>query len=237
VGIGRWAIDTAQTAARVGEGVQFTHQLGRRAVDGASGAWRGARGSYRLGVAARHGSTRWADDWADDARVGTLVGADVYHGDGHRGRALAQLNADFERFRAEVEPMVAQDGAAAARVQWWRVDVQPVLADWASFYRSESTSWMTRFATEWSTYVAWLTQIRALRLGARLQGIALVSPEPATLPETMSEQGAAGRGGWFETIWTFLKTIVYAAVGVVGVFSIYTVWRDLRSPKALEAPP
>lgn len=223
--LGRWAFDVADTAARVGEGAQVAHALGRRALSGASGVYRGTRGLHGVGVQSRH--------QAYDERHGlspgrVLVGGDVYHTDAELGRVLGQLDSDFGRFRSEVEPRVSAPGAPAALVQWWRVDVGPTLDEWVKFYAAESSSWVTRASTSWSTYASWWQQLRALRSAARLQGIALVSPEPSTLPETLFERGEKGRGGAFETLWTFARTIVYAAVGVVGVFSIYSVWRDVR---------
>lgn len=225
MGAGRWILGAADAAARVGEGAQVVHGLGRRAASGAAMAARGTAGLHGIGVRSRHEAH---DARAGAAPAGVMVGADVYHTDADRGRVLAQLDADFERFRAEVQPRAARAGAPAALVQWWRVDVSPLLDEWGKFRAAESSSWMTRVSTDWATYLSWWQQLRGLRSGARLQGIALLSPEPTPPPETMFERGARGRAGPLETLWTFLRTIVYAAVGAVGVYSIYSVWRDVR---------
>lgn len=204
----------AASVSQVGEGVDTAIRLGQMANSGARGVARGSVGLYQIGA--------------------VLGGSSLFHSDADRARVLDQIDKDVAQFRAEIEPQVNALVAPTARRQWWIVDVVPVLTEWADFRQREIRSWMTRFVTDWSVYASWLARVRALRSGARMQGIALVSPEPADLPETVIERGSAGRGGILETLWTFIKTIVYAAVGIVGVYSLYTVYRDVRGQKAIQ---
>lgn len=235
----------AASVSQVGEGVDTAIRLGQMANSGARGVARGSVGLYQIGAMSRHravdrrGGGRAADDRG--TRTGAAVvggavlgGSSLFHSDADRARVLDQIDKDVAQFRAEIEPQVNALVAPTARRQWWIVDVVPVLTEWADFRQREIRSWMTRFVTDWSVYASWLARVRALRSGARMQGIALVSPEPADLPETVIERGSAGRGGILETLWTFIKTIVYAAVGIVGVYSLYTVYRDVRGQKAIQ---
>jgi hypothetical protein len=142
---------------------------------------------------------------------------------------LRDLDRAYEAFRAEVEPRATGARATEAMRQWWQIDVLPTLTDWTAFRRQAEDSWVTRFATEWSAFVGWRDQLRVMRSTARILGIALASPEPPPLPETATERVARGRGGLLETLWTTCKVILYAGVGVVGVLSLRSVWRDARS--------
>lgn len=223
MGLGRWVVNTADQVSRVSQGVSDAEELARRARSGTSSASRGLTGLYRVGISRRleRYTGRGSHDQPD-----TIVGGDLYHSDADRARAVATIDVAFSEFRADVEPRVTEISAPPARAQWWSADVAPMLSDWTAF-RDHQSSWVARAATEWSTYEAWLTVLRNLRAGARAQGLVLTSPEPQRLPQTVFEQGAAGRGGKLEAAWTIGRVLLYTAIGVAGVAGIYTVWRDL----------
>jgi hypothetical protein len=213
VGIFSWAVSTADAVSRVGDGVACAEDLGQRASRGVRGTARGLTGLHRIGVAER-------------ARV--VVGGDLlHHSDDDRERALAIVDLGLARLRAEVEPIVTAADAPPARAQWWSADVLPMLSDWALF-REHQASWMNRLATDWETYLAWRKLLGGLRTGARMQGIALTSPEPERLPETILERGLAGRGSKIEAAWTIGRTLLYTAAGVAGIWGLYAVARDVR---------
>jgi hypothetical protein len=224
VGIGRWVVDTADNVSRVSQGVSDAEGLARRASSGTRDAGRGLTGIYRIGVAAR---ARRGMRHNDDTVV---AGELLYHPDAERARAVAMIDLAIGQFRGDAEPRATRIDAPPATTQWWSAEVAPVLSDSAVF-RDHESSWIARAATEWSTYEAWLTVLRQLRSSARAQGLVLASPEPPRLPQTMLERGAAGRGGKLEAAWTIGRVLVYTAIGVAGIAGIYTVWRDLRSPK------
>lgn len=227
---GRWVVDNATRAVQVSDGVIFARSAGERAVGGARDLARGARGLHRAGMRSRRRLTH-----PDDPTYASGELSEIFHSDGDRAGAIAALDLAFARFRADVEPTATAIAASPARAQWWEVDVLPVLSDW-SVFREHESSWPLRIATDWSTYQAWLTVLRGLRSGARAQGIALASPEPDRLPETIFERAGAGRGTKIEAAWTIGRTLLYTVVGLAGVAGMYSVWRDLRARKEQGTP-
>lgn len=232
MGFGRWAIDAAMTSAQVADGVGFARDLGDRAVSSARDARQGLAGTHRVSMERR----RLLAGGRGRGEV-VLVGADggMFHSDRDRSAALALLDAGFTAFRSDAEPTATAIAARPATAQWWQVDVLPLLSDWATF-RDHESSWAGRVTTEWSTYEAWLAVLRGMRSGARAQGIALSSPEPARLPETIFQRTATGRGTKLEAAWTIGRTLVYTAIGLAGVVGMYTVWRDFQATREQETP-
>jgi len=222
VGWGRWVVDAADRVSRVSQGISDAEELARRASTGTRRAGHGLSGVHRIGVAER---VRRSSPAVGDA----IVGGALYHTDADRAAAVAAIDVAFGQFRGDVEARATGPGTPPARAQWWDAEVLPTLSDWELFRTHEST-WVARAATEWSTYEAWLTVLRNLRSSARAQGLVLTSPEPTRLPQTVFEEGAAGRGGKLEAAWTIGRVLLYTAVGVAGVAGIYSVWRDLRDP-------
>ncbi len=206
---GRWVLTTADSVSRVGEGVDHAEALSRRALSGTRDVFVGAAEVHRIGVADR------------------ALHAGLHHSDEDKERALIALDHAFGAFRADVETRASAIDAYPARAQWWQADVLPVLSDWSLFRDHQSSSWTNRLATEWSTYIAWLTQVRLLRAEARMQGLVLTSVEPPGLPETVFEHGALGKGSRLETAWTLGKVLLYTAVGVAGVASLWAVYREV----------
>lgn len=213
--LGRWVIGTADSVCRVSEGIDRAESMGRRAIDGGRDVIVGADRVRRIGAA---------------NRAAQLEGdAGFFHGDGDKESALAMLDRWFGEFRADVEPRASGIETHPALAQWWRMSVLPVLSDWALFRVHQSSSWTHRLATEWSTYVAWLKQIRILRAEARVGGLVLASPEPTRLPETIFDRGTSGTGSRLETAWTLGRVLVYTAIGVAGAASLWAIYRELRS--------
>ncbi len=214
MGVGRWV----SRASDVVDGVLLIDGAAPRAVGGVRDAISGVRGLRHVQAQARH----------DAARGGaSRVGGEFYHDDQDRLDVLARLGADFDRLRADVEPAATAPGVAEARSQWWTADVLPALAEWADF-RARESSWLARFATEWSAYEQWWRRLKAMRSDARVQGIALHSPEPTPIPRTLFERGSTGLGDRVDTVWTTGRVILYAALGITGVLALRTAWKDLR---------
>mgnify|MGYP001578249226 CR=1 FL=1 len=224
MGFGRWVIDASTSAAIVSDGVDRAESLGRLAVTGVSRLGRGAS------IVHAHGN-RSRRDVADQV----LIGGELYHSDDDREHALAELDREIGRLRAEIEPRASAVAAPPALAQWWRIDVLPTLAEWATF-REHQASWFHRLATEWAVYETWLGKIRSIRSGARTLGITLAGPEPQALPRTVFERGAAGSGSTLASAWTVGRVLLYTAVGIAGVLSLRTVWRELRTDAHHEEP-
>lgn len=225
---GRWILDAADAVTRVSDGVARAEDLGSRASRGSRGAARGLSGIHQVGIASRRRVAEARSVTADIPGASEeIVGGALYHDDTDREAALAAIDLGVAHFRADVEPRAAAVDAPSARAQWWRVEVLPALSEWAAF-RARQADWIARMATEWSAYEAWLSLLRALRSGARAQGLALTSPEPVDLPRTVFERGGSGRGGPIEAAWTIGRVLLYTAIGVAGAFGVYTVARDAR---------
>lgn len=220
--LGRWT-ELLLAAGRVSDGIERVESLGTRAASGTRDLLRSTTVGWRAGVNGRGALAH--------ERAARDTG--VFHGDDDKERALAALDRAFDRFRADVEPRASSVGAPPARAQWWRADVVPVLSDWRLFREHQGSSWVNRLATEWSTYEAWMTRLRLLRTEARVQGMALESPEPDPLPETIFDRGGHGTGSRLDTAWTLGRVVLYAAVGAAGVWSLYTVYRDARRPQEI----
>jgi hypothetical protein len=227
VGIGRWT-----KVVDAYDAIVLAQDSARRAGRGAQDAIAGVGGLRDVGERGRHSAYHAR---ASRGAATTRTGGEFYHDDDDRLTVLARIDADFDRFRAEVEPTLVAPGVSEARSQWWTIDVLPALKEWKEFLARES-SWLARFATEWSTYVQWLTRLRAMRSDARMQGIALHGPEPLEIPRTMFERGATGLGDRADTVWTTGRVILYAALGITGVLALRGAWKDLREFRQQEDP-
>lgn len=223
---GRWILGAADAVTRVSDGLSRADDLGARAARGSRGAARGLSGLHRVGIAERRRVADRASGRADASADAVTSGA-LYHSDADRESAISAIDLALSRFRADVEPRATAIDAHPARAQWWRAEVLPVFADW-SVFRVQQADWIARAATDWSTYEGWLALVRGLRSGARAQGIVLTSPEPTSLPRTVFEEGALGRGGQLEAAWTVGRVLLYTAIGVAGAVGVYTVARDAR---------
>jgi hypothetical protein len=213
MGVGRWVsgIGNAVDTVVLAEG------SGRGAVGGVRDTIAGVGGLQRVDAERRRAANR----------AKASVNGEFYHDDADRLDLLARLNSDFDKFRADIEPGMTAPGVSEARSQWWTVDVLPALTEWKEFLQRES-SWIARFATEWSTYAEWLGRLKTMRSDARVQGIALHSPEPAPIPRTLFERGATGFGSQVDTVWTTGRVLLYAVLGITGVVALRSAWKDLR---------
>lgn len=228
MGIGRWTINAIDAGWSAASEVQHAADLGRH---------------VRNGV----GRARWASEGLEDVRRsaggryagvpvllsgGVVIGNGLYHGDGDRKVALEMLDlgfADLERELADAITSAPPSEKNSATAQWWTIHVAPAIAEWRSFAANERASWIARVATKWETFETWRDRLVRLRENARIQGIALASPEPISLPKTITERGHAGAGSPFQTLWTFVKVVLYAAIGVTGFIGLYRVAQDWRA--------
>jgi hypothetical protein len=211
-------IDAIDDTARVADNVARVRELGSLAGRGAKMTASGASRWHREAAGARGRGRR------------DLVSGELFHGDGDRKRALAQLTTEWHAFAADIVNATKTPDVKPSFVTWAALYVAPTLAEWDAFERNEST-WSARFATDWQTFEAWQFRLRQLRELARIQGATLASPEPVTLPRTIWQKGERGSGDSADVLWTMLKTIVYAAVAVTGVVTLYAVARDVRGTK------
>ncbi len=205
-----FALATYDTATTVTDNVERITDLGARASRGFAGTMRGGVKLHRTAEAAR-------------GRAHVHSGGEIVHGDGDRVRALAQLETDWLAFGRDVAT-----AAAAPLVSWASANVVPAIAEWEVFRGNEASGWATRFATSWDAFEGWLLRLRRLRELARLAGVTMTSPEPIDLPKTIWQKGEHGSGGEASTLWTMLKLVVYAAVAVTGVVTLYAVARDVK---------
>lgn len=235
MGIGRYAINAIDAGWSAAGEVQHAASLGRHVRDSIGRARWGADGLEQLRAASGGRYTGVPELLVGGVRIGN----GLYHGDGDRTLALAMLDqgfADLGRELADAITGAPPSERNAATAQWWLVHVQPTIAEWQRFAANERASWIARVATKWETFVEWRDRLVRLRENARIQGIALASPEPRSLPQTITERGHAGAGSPFQTLWTFVKVLLYAAVGVTGFYGLYSVARDWRANNADPSP-
>jgi hypothetical protein len=234
MGLGRWTCDAIDAGLDARSHVRRAVELGTSVRAGVGRARWGASGLEA--ERARAGGR-----YAGVPRVisaGVSIGNGVFHGDADRAHALEILGSGFDALEADLSRAIAtrvhsieteQDHErAAALLQWWNVHVRAAIAEFRAFVKNEQASWITRFATSWDTFEAWRDRLIRLRENARIQGVALASPEPPPLPQTVTEQGATGTGSPFAALWTAIKLVLYAAAGFVGVVGLVHVARDLQ---------
>lgn len=218
-----FAVSAYDTATSVTDNVERISDLGARASRGLSGTLRGGVKLHRAAETAR-------------GRAQVHSAGEIVHGDGDRLRALAQLETDWLAFGRDVAAAAAAPDAPAPLVSWASANVVPTIAEWEVFRSNESAGWSTRFATSWDAFEGWLLRLRRLRELARLSGVILTSPEPIDLPKTIWQKGEHGSGGEASTLWTMLKLVVYAAVGITGVVTLYAVARDVKGGLSASTP-
>lgn len=233
MGIGRWTVgvidaglDARAHVLRASDLASSVRASVGRAAWGATGLARETRGVDRYGVDC-HGRYSGAP-----ASLVT-VGNGLYHGDADRMAALMLLMHGFADFEHDMLAAVARS-LDPSLMQWWAVTVKPAIDEWHRFYAAEARSYVTRFATSWDTFEEWRDRLVRMRENARVAGIALDSPEPARLPQTYTEQGTRGTGSPLATLWTAVKLILYAFVGLAGFIGLYGVIRDLRHGHTLQ---
>ena len=184
--------------------------LGQRANRAVRAVHRGA--SYTRAVAGRGRAPT------------TMVAGEFFHGPGDRKAAIAQLTSDFAAFQNDLATNAVKPDDAR-----WALDaVLPILTEWHAFAIKVAGSELAPWMTEWSTLEQWQERLVRLRELALTRGIALHSAAPVPLPETIWERGGSGSGSKADVLLGLLKWSVYAAVGVLGVASLYAVIRDVK---------
>jgi len=209
-----WIDETDRTISRV----ERARDLGRHAIDHATTAKMGISGLRRMGLAAR--------------RQQTVVGGQVFHSVSDREQALAQLMNDFAAFTTDA---YAQLSVSPDVELWFRSEAAPVLDQWMTFRANERAAWVTRWATDWTTFERWWDKLVELRRAARAHGIELSSPDPRPLPRTIWERGALGVGSKLDAFLNLIRTIAYSLAALVGLWSLFKVYRELRAPAEVPA--
>lgn len=193
-------------------------------------------GVARTGRAAQH----W---WVGSQMVGgrdeaekplAQVGQEFFHTVADRDRAIAMLSTHFKALANDLATWhLANKGAAnaTASVQWLDADVTPTLEEWHAFVAHEKLSWWTKAATSWETFEEWWNRLRQLRALARAHGILLQSSEPVSLPKTIWQRGASGKGTEATALLGVFKVGVFAALTITGAVSLFAIVRDLRPRK------
>lgn len=188
------------------------------ALDASSRLRRGARDAWR-------GASLLGGRGAAEVPL-HQVGGEWFHSVADRRLAIAQLTSEFQVLANDLAGWInpRKDTAAA---QWVAADVTPLFEEWRTFADRENASWWTSAATSWEAFEGWHERLRHLRELARAHGIALSSAEPAPLPRTIWQQGAAGQGTAAASWAGVLKVAIAAAIGITGFVGLYAVLRDI----------
>lgn len=187
-------------------------------------AW-GARKAIAPAAPAASAVLRLRDAGRQIASGGrTLVGAAWFHGLGDREAALAQLDMGYVLFATDVVANASEHDRA-----WISTDVLPLVTSWAAFEKSARGSTIALVAIDWETFERWLDKLKAARAAARTRDIALASPEPGELPETVFDQAREGHGGSLVATIGVVKLAIAGVVALAGAWGVYSVVRDWRS--------
>lgn len=171
-------------------------------------------------------------DPEEDLRaIDHAIGADYFHGEEEKGRAIAQIDRDFASLRGDLEHAATRVGAPKPLRIWWTTDVLPQLEEWREF-RNNTADWVRRVALEWSALEAWQGRLRAMRELARIQGVTLTSPEPTRLAPTFTERAQRGMGTRVESAWSLGRMGFYAILTISGAIGAHALWRQIRSGRA-----
>lgn len=192
----------------------------------------GVRAAARVGEIAR--GARWAMSGSRAVKTmgeRHLIAGEFFHGGSDRRAALDAIDADFATLQDDVVAHASPSDAA-----WALVEIVPSVAAWHDFATRERNSALGAWITEWSAFKQWHAKIIRLRELARARGIALQSPDPIPLPETIWERGERGSGSGLDRAFTLAKWIAYAAIGVLGFASLYSALSTTRKEIAAELP-
>ena len=192
-------------------------RLGVDAVDLGRRARRAARDIHRSADYSRRVAGR-------GRAPATMVAGEFFHGPGDRKAAIAKLSSDFAAFQNDLATNAVKPDDAR-----WALDaVLPALTEWHNFAIKSAGSELTPWLIDWSTLEQWQERLVRLRELAATRGIAIHSPAPVPLPETIWERGGSGSGSKADVLLGLLKWSVYAAVGVIGVSALYATIRDVK---------
>jgi hypothetical protein len=168
----------------------------------------------------------------------SVVGQEFFHTVADRTRALAMLSTSFQALVGDLAVWQTANATApnaTATAQWLAADVTPTLDEWRGFVERESRSWWTKVATSWETFETWWDRLRQLRSLARAHGITLQSVEPVVLPKTIWQHSAEGKGSEATALLGVLKIAALSIITVMGAVGAYSVVRQLRPKRDLEA--
>lgn len=163
----------------------------------------------------------------------TNIAGEFFHGSGDRRAALDAIDRDV----AALQDDIVRNAQAPGDAAWSLAEIVPTIAAWHDFATRERGSTLGAWITEWSAFKHWHAKIMRLRELARARGIALQSPEPIPLPETVWERGERGSGTGLDRAFTLAKWIAYAAIGVLGFASLYSALSTTRKEIAAEIAP
>lgn len=159
-----------------------------------------------------------------------VIAGEFLHGPGDRRAVLEALSVDFAALGNDVTHRATSPSDAA----WALVDIVPAIAAWSDFAQRERASTIGAMLTDWKVFERWRERLVRLRELCRARGIALESPEPGKLPETIWERGEHGTGSGLDRWFTLAKWAVYAGIGLVGFASLYSALRTTRQEIAAE---
>lgn len=226
------ALLTDLALRRVPDAALDAYGAGARAVARvgaiANGANRFVHGSQAVRVMGANRSSRFGGGLASptvgSADKSIMVMGEFFHGSGDRRAALDAIDADVATLQDDILRNATSPGDAA----WSLTEIVPSVAAWHDFATRERESTLGAWITEWSAFKQWHAKIVRLRELARARGIALQSPDPIPLPETIWERGERGSGSGLDRAFTLAKWIAYAAIGVLGFASLYSALSTTR---------
>jgi hypothetical protein len=222
--------------SRVPDAALNAYGAGARAVSRvgsiANSTQRFMRGSSAVKMMGRESTRGFASSTVSSAGgfASVNVTGEFFHGSGDRKAALAAIDADFATLQDDILHNAISPGDAA----WSLAEIVPTIAAWHDFATRERESMLGAWITEWSAFKQWHAKIIRLRELARARGIALQSPTPIQLPETIWERGERGAGSGLDRAFTLAKWIAYAAIGALGFASLYSALRTTRREIAAE---
>ena len=203
----------------------------------ANGASRFVRGSSVVRAMGANRVSRFggglASPSAGSAAKSIVVTGEFFHGSGDRRAALDAIDQGF----AMLQNDIVRNATSPSDAAWALAEIVPTVAAWHDFATKERESALGAWITEWSAFKHWHAKIIRLRELARARGIALQTPAPLALPETIWERGERGAGSGLDRAFTLAKWIAYAAIGLLGFASLYSALRTTREEIAAEIQP
>jgi len=164
------------------------------------------------------------------AKPNAMVAGEFFHGPSDIQAVIAALSVDFSAFQSDlIHNAIKPDDAA-----WAISDVVPAITDWRTFVEHQDRSMLAPYMLEWRALDKWRDRLILLRGLARARGIKLDSDGPAPLPQTVWQRAEHGIGSPVDLTFALGKWIVYAALGLMGAFGLYTTLRKVRREVSTE---
>ena len=191
------------------------------------------RGRSNYGPADRERSwaAAWAAEQATDPVPTVVIGQELIHTTADRARAVAQLSTGFRALAGDIAVWMAANRDhpnAVSNAQWIAAEVTPTLEEWGDFTKHQR-SWWAKTATSWDTFEHWSDRLTRLRSMARAHGFVLQSAEPVSLPKTIWQLSAQGKGSEATAVLGVLKVGALTTLGIMGIAGLCAAIRNVRA--------